>query len=133
MKNMKNAGLIIIALGLLVTFGVMSSTTSAIGGLTDLLITAGFYAWVALPFVALVALTFHIHRRGLSSASRAAILITSVLVVVSSVLIYWVSIFGSESSTSALAFIFIPIYALAAIALVYGLAWLALKSLMRKS
>lgn len=133
MKNSRNVALIIIILGILSTFGIMAATTSAIGGLSDLLITLGFYLWVALPFIVLIALTVYIHRKGLSPASRAAILITSILVVVSSVLIYWVSIFNSQSSTSALVFVFIPIYALVAIALMYGTAWLLLKSLMPKS
>ncbi|HLL75505.1 MAG TPA: hypothetical protein VK421_09595 [Pyrinomonadaceae bacterium] len=133
MKNLKNVGLVVIALGILITFGIMASTTSAVGGLSDLLITLGFYVWVALPFIVLTALTLYVHRKVLSFASRAAVLITSVLVVVSSVLVYWASIFNSESSTSSLAFVFIPIYALAAIALVYGLAWLLLRSLMPKS
>jgi hypothetical protein len=133
MKNLRNVGFIIITLGILITFGIMVSTTSAIGSLSDLLFTLGFYIWVAFPFIVLLALTFYIYRSGLSPASRAAILITSILVVVSSVFIYWVSIFNSESSTSALVFIFIPIYALAAIALMYGISWLLLKSLMPKS
>ena len=133
MKNLRNAGLIIIALGILSTFGIMASTTSAIGSLPDLLFTLGFYAWVAFPFIVLIALTFYIHRKGLSPASGVAILITSILVVVSSVLIYSVSIFNSESSTSALVFIFIPIYALAVIALMYGIAWVLLRSLMPRS
>lgn len=133
MENLRNGGLIIIALGILSTFGIMASTTSAIGSLPDLLITLGFYVWVAFPFIILMALTFYIHRKGLSPASRVAILIASILVVVSSVLIYWFSIFNSQSSTSALVFIFIPIYALAAIALMYGAAWLLLRSLMSKS
>jgi hypothetical protein len=133
MNNSRNGGLIIITLGILITFGILASTTSAIGSLSDLLITLGFYVWVAFPFIVLIALTFYIHRKGLSPASRVAILITSILVVVSSVLIYWTSIFNSESSTSALVFIFIPIYALVAIALMYGTAWLLLKSLMPKS
>ncbi len=132
MKNSRNIGLIIIALGILCTFGIMASTTSAIGGFSDLLVTLGFYVWVALPFIVLMASTFYIHRKGLSPASRLAILVTSILVVVSSVLIYWISIFNSESSTSALVFVFIPIYALVAIALMYGIFWLLLKSLMPK-
>jgi drug/metabolite transporter (DMT)-like permease len=130
MKHLRNVGLIVIALGMLVTFGIMASTTSAIGGLPDLMITLGFYVWAALPYLVLLALTFYIHRKGLSPASRVGILLTSILVVVASVLMYWTSIFASESSTAALAFIFIPLLALAAIAGVYGLAWLLLKSLM---
>jgi len=133
MNNLKNVGFAVITLGVLITFGIMAYTTSAAGSLGDLLITLGFYVWVALPFVVLLALTFYIHRKGLSHASRAAVLITSVLVVVSSVAAYWASTLGSESSTSALVFIFIPIYALAATALLYGLSWLLLRSFMPKS
>lgn len=133
MKTMRNAGLTIITLGILITLGIMISTTSPIGSLPDLLITLGFYVWVALPFVILIALTFYIHRKGLSPASRVAILLTSILVAVLSVLVYWASIFSSESSTSALAFIFIPFYALVAIAVVYVLAWLLLRLFMTKS
>lgn len=133
MKSLRNIGIVIIIIGVLSTFGIMTSTTSAIGSLSDLLITLAFYFWVALPFAVLIILTFYIHRKGLSTASRFAILLTSILVVLSSVLIYWASIFNSESSTSALVFVFIPIYALAAIAIVYGAAWLLLKFLMPKS
>ena len=132
MKSLKNIGIITIIIGAVVTSGIMFSTTSAVSSLSDLLFTLGFYAWVLLPFLILIILTSYIHRKGLSSASRVAVLLTSLLVVISSVLIYWVSIFNSESSTSALVFIFIPIYALVAIAVVYGIAWLLLKWLMPK-
>ena len=93
----------------------------------------GFYVWVLLPFAILIALTAFIHRKGLSPAARVAILLTSILVVVSSVVVYWGSIFNSDSSTSALAFVFIPLYALAAIAVVFGLSLLLLRSLMPAS
>jgi drug/metabolite transporter (DMT)-like permease len=133
MKGLRNTGLITIIIGAVITSGIMISTTSAVSSLSDLFITLGFYIWVILPFILLVILTIYIHRKAHSSASRVAILLTSILVVVSSVLIYWVSIFNSESSTSALVFIFIPIYALVAIALLQGLSWLLLKGLMPKS
>ena len=130
MKSLRAIGIVISVIGAVVTLGIMYSTTSAVGGLSDLLITAGFYVWAILPFITLIVLTSFIYRKGLSSAARVAILLTSVLVVVSSVLIYWGAIFGSESSTSALAFIFVPIYALASTAVVYGVAFLLLKSFM---
>jgi hypothetical protein len=133
MKGLRNVGLITIIIGAVITSGIMISTTSAVSSLSDLLFTLGFYVWVILPFIILIILTSYIHRKGFSSASRVAILLTSIIVVVSSVLIYWVSIFNAESSTSALVFIFIPIYALAAIALVHGLSWLLLKGFMSKS
>lgn len=133
MKNLKNIGIVVSIVGAVITLGIMYSTTSAVSGLSDLLITLGFYVWAIIPFITLIALTSFIHRKGLSSAARVAILLTSILVVVSSVLIYWASIFNSESSTSALVFIFIPLYALAAIAVVYGLALLLLKSFLPTS
>jgi drug/metabolite transporter (DMT)-like permease len=111
----------------------MGSTTSAVGSLADILITLGFYLWVVLPFAVLIALSFYIHRKGLSPASRVAIFLTSIIVAVSSVLLYWASIFKSESSTSALVFIFIPFFTLIAIAVVYLIAWLLLRLLMRMS
>lgn len=125
--------MIINVLGAVVTFGIMGSTTSPIGSLADLLFTLGFYAWVGLPFVVLIVLTFYIHRKGLSPAARVAILLTSILVAASSVLVYWASIFNSESSTSALVFVVIPFYALIAIAVVYLLAWLVLRLFTTKA
>jgi hypothetical protein len=133
MNNSKSIGIITAVVGALATLGMMASTTSAVGGLKDLLVTLGFYAWVLLPFVALIALTIYIHRKTLSPASRVAILLTSILVVVTSVPAYWSSIFNSESSTSALVFIFIPLYSLVAIGVGYGLVRLLLGLLMRKS
>ncbi|MBC8029627.1 MAG: hypothetical protein H7Z16_05910 [Pyrinomonadaceae bacterium] len=133
MKSLRNIGMIINVLGAVVTFGIMGSTTSPIGSLADLLFTLGFYAWVGLPFVVLIVLTFYIHRKGLSPAARVAILLTSILVAASSVLVYWASIFNSESSTSALVFVVIPFYALIAIAVVYLLAWLVLRLFTTKA
>jgi hypothetical protein len=130
MKNLRNLGIVASLVGALSTLWIMYSTTSAVGDLSDLLFTLGFYAWAILPFIILILLTSYIHRKGLSAAARVAVLLTTILVVVSSVLMYWGSVFNSESSTAALAFVFVPLYALAAIAVVYGLAWLLLKSFM---
>lgn len=133
MNNSKSIGIITAVVGALATLGMLASTTTAVGSPKDLLITLGFYVWVLLPFVLLLVLTLYIHRKASSPASRAAILLTSILVVVSSVLAYWSSIFNSESSTSALVFIFIPLYSLIAIGVCYGLARLLLGLLMTKS
>src|SRR5687767_323119 len=133
MKNFRNVGIVTIILGALVTIGIMISTTSPVAGLSDLFVTLGFYVWAVLPFMILLLLTTYIHRKNFSSASRLAILLTSILVVVSSVLLYWASIFKSESSTSALVFIFIPLYSLVGIAVTYGLVRLALQFVMPKS
>lgn len=132
MKSLRNIGIFIIIIGAVITTGIMISTTSAVSSFSDFLITLGFYVWVILPFIILAILTLYIHRKGLSSASRIAILVSSILVVVSSALIYWAAIFNSESSTSALVFIFIPIYALVAIAVVYVVALLLIKSFVTK-
>jgi hypothetical protein len=132
MKSLKHIGIIIILLGALVALGIMVPTTSTDGSLYDLLITLGFYVWVSLPFAALIILTSSIHRKVHSTASRVAIFLTSILVVVSSVLIYWASIVNSESSTSALVFIFIPIYGLVATAAFYLLTLFLLRVIMPK-
>jgi drug/metabolite transporter (DMT)-like permease len=132
LRSLRNIGIFIIIIGAVITSGMMISTTSAVSSFSDFLVTLGFYVWVMLPFIILIALTLYIHRKGLSYASRMTILLTSILVVVSSVLIYWTAIFNSESSTSALVFIFIPIYALVTIAVVYAVAWLLIKSFVRR-
>jgi hypothetical protein len=133
LKSLRTIGIVITITCAVATFVIMGSTTSAVGTLADILITLGFYLWVVLPFAVLIALTFYIHRKGRSPASRVAIFLTSIIIAVSSVFVYWASIFKSESSTSALVFIFIPFFALIAIAVVYVLAWLLLRLLMRKT
>jgi hypothetical protein len=133
MKSLRTIGIVITITFAIATFVIMGSTTSAVGSLADILVTLGFYLWVMLSFAVLIVLTFYIHRKGLSPASRVAIFLTSIIVAVSSVLLYWASIFKSESSTSALVFIFIPFFALIAIAVVYLIAWLVLRLLMRTS
>ncbi|MGQ0761879.1 MAG: hypothetical protein ACT4OT_07675 [Acidobacteriota bacterium] len=131
MKTAKNTGIIIIVLAALTTVGIMASTTSTIGSFSDVLITLGFYVWVTLPYVVLIALTLYIYRKG-SEAARVAILVTSILVAVSSVVLYWSAIFKSESSTSALVFVFIPLYSFVAIAVGQVALWLVLRLLMQK-
>ncbi|MGZ5435917.1 MAG: hypothetical protein ACXWID_10500 [Pyrinomonadaceae bacterium] len=132
MKSLKIIGIAINIIGAMAVLGLMISASSAIVTISDLLITIGFYIWVILPFLVLIVLTAVIHRKGHSGASRAAILLTSILVVVSSVVIYWASIFNSESSTSALVFVVLPIYAMVATAVVYVLAWLLLRLVIPK-
>lgn len=132
MKILKYIGIIVILLGTLAALSIMDPVTSAAGGLSDLLITLGFYVWVMLPFLILIVLTSSIHRKGLSTASRIAIFLTSIFVVVSSVMIYWASIINSASSTSALIFIVVPIYALVATVVVYVLVLFLLRFVMPK-
>lgn len=132
MKSLRNITLAINIIGAIAALGIMIFASSAIVTLSDLLITIGFCLWVILPFVVLIVLTAVIHRKGRSGAARAAILLTSILVVVSSVVIYWTSILNSESSTSALVFVVLPIYAMVATAVVYILAWLLLRLVIPK-
>ena len=133
MKSLRNTGVVFNIVGMLLTCGMMFSTTTLTGGTSDLLFTLGLYGWVLLPFVILIVLTLTIHRKGFSRAAHVAILFTSILVVVLSVLVYGESILRSESSTSALVFIFIPLYALPAIAAAYTLSWSVLRFLMPKA
>jgi hypothetical protein len=130
MKSLRTIGIVTTITCAIATLVIMGSTTSAVASLADILVTLGFYLWVVLPFAVLIALTFYIHRKG-SPASRVAIFLTSIIVAVSSVFFYWASIFKSESSTSALVFIFVPFFDLIAIAVVYLIAWLVLRLLMR--
>ena len=132
MKNLKIITLAINIIGAIAALGIMISASSAIVTVSDLLVTIGFYIWVILPFVVLIVLTVVIHRKGRSGAARAAIFLTSILVVISSVLIYWTSIYNSESSTSALVFVVLPIYAMVATAVVYVLALLLLRLVIPK-
>ena len=74
MSNLMNVGIIAVVVGALATLGMMASATSAVGGLQDLAVTLGFYVWVLLPFLILIALTLYIHRKAPTPASRVAII-----------------------------------------------------------
>jgi hypothetical protein len=133
MKSLRNIGALIIFIGAILTLYFLVSTTSPVASLSDLLITVVFYVWVMLPFVVLFILTFSLHRKRHSPAARVAAFFTSILVVVPSVVLYWTVVFRPESSTSALAFLFLPFYALVAIAITYLLSWLVLRMFMSKA
>lgn len=133
MKNLKYIGIITIILGAIATLYVMTSTASFKGGASDLLITFGFYVWVMVPFLVLLALTSVIYRKNFTAAAGLAILFTSISVVASSVMLYWDAIFNSASSTSSLIFVVLPLYALAATAILYPLAWLVSKAFLPKA
>jgi hypothetical protein len=133
MKSLRNIGALIIIIGAMITLYLLVSTTSPIASWSDLLITLGFYAWVMLPFGVLFILTFSTHRKGRSSAARVAAFLTSLLVIILSVALYWDVVFRPESSTSALAFLFVPFYALVAIGITYLFSWLVLRMFMSKS
>jgi hypothetical protein len=130
MRLLKNIGIAVVALGVACTLAIMSYTTSWEDGVDFTLII--LYLWVLLPYFVLLVLTVTIHRRNASDASRIAIFIASVAVVILSVLSYYHSIFVSVSSTSALVFLVVPLYALAAIAVVYLVSWLLIRFLVRR-
>jgi predicted neutral ceramidase superfamily lipid hydrolase len=118
MKNLKRNGIITIIIGALATFTFLAYQISPSRFLMELPTHLGFYLWVSLPFVVLIIMTSRINRKGDAEASRFAIFITSILVSILSVLIYWAL---SRSFGGALLLIFVPIFMLLMIAFVYGL------------
>jgi hypothetical protein len=130
MKALKNIGFVVVALGIVCTLAIMVYTTSWDDGVDFTLVF--FYLWVLLPYIVLLVSTVRIHQRGASDASRIAIFIASVIVVILSVLIYYDSMFVSVTSTSGLIFLALPLYALAAIAIVYLVSWLLIGFLVRR-
>jgi hypothetical protein len=129
---MKYLTLMIAALGAIGTLGIMLTTASTPDDTFDLMFQLGFFIWAILPFMALITLTLVIFR-GRSQAAQTAIFFTTAVITALSVWIYWTSIFASTSSTSALVFIFVPLYSLAAIAIVFGFSWLILRSFIPSS
>ena len=130
MKALMNIGFVVVALGIVCTLAIMVYTTSWEYGVDFTL--PFFYLWVLLPYIVLLVSTVRIHQRGASDASRIAIFIASVIVVILSVLIYYDSMFVSVTSTSGLIFLALPLYALAAIAIVYLVSWLLIGFLVRR-
>ena len=128
MKLLKNVGIVFVLLGLGCTLSIMLRTTSLEGGIDFTLLL--LYLWALLPYIVLLVLTIMIDRRNGSDASRIAIFITSVVVVSLSVFSYYHAMFVSVTSTSALVFVVIPLYALAAIAIFYFVCWMLVR-LMR--
>lgn len=128
MKLLKTIGIVVVLLGLGCTLSIMLSTTSWESGVDFTLLL--LYLWALLPYIVLLVLTVIIHRRNASQASRIAIFITSVVVVTLSVVSYYHAMFVSVTSTSALVFVVIPLYALAAIAIFYFVCWMLIR-LMR--
>jgi hypothetical protein len=125
MKLLKTIGIVVVLLGLGCTLSIMLSTTSWENGIDFALLL--LYLWALLPYIVLVVLTVIIHRRNSSDASRIAIFIASVAVVTLSVLSYYHAMFVSVTSTSALVFVVIPLYALAAIAIFYFVCWMLIR------
>lgn len=118
MKNLKRNGIIAIIVGAIATFTILAYQIAPSRFLMELPSHIGFYIWVSLPFVVLIIMTSRINRKGDSEVSRFAIFITSILVSILSVLIYWAL---SRSFGGALLIIFVPIFILLMIALVYRL------------
>ena len=125
MKLLKTIGIVVVLLGLGCTLSIMLSTTSWESGIDFTLLL--LYLWALLPYIVLLVLTVIIHRRNASDASRIAIFITSVVVVTLSVVSYYHAMFVSVTSTSALVFVVIPLYALAAIAIFYFVCWMLIR------
>jgi hypothetical protein len=125
MKLLKAIGIVVVLLGLGCTLSIMLSTTSWENGIDFTLLL--LYFWALMPYIVLLVLTVIIHRRNASYASRIAIFITSVVVVTLSVVSYYHAMFVSVTSTSALVFVVIPLYALAAIAIFYFVCWMLIR------
>ena len=130
MKALKNIGIVVIALGVVCILAIMVYTTSWEVGVDFTL--PFLYLWVLLPYIVLLASTVKIHQRDASDASRIAIFIASIVVVVLSVLLYYDSMFVSVTSTSGLIFLALPLAALAAIPIVYLVSWLLIRFLVRR-
>jgi hypothetical protein len=130
MNFQKNLGIAVVVLGAVCTLAIMVYATSWENGFDFTLPV--FYLWVLLPYVVLLVSIVRIHQKDTSTASRAAILITSISVVTFSQLIYYDSMFVSLTSTSALIFVFLPIYALAAIAIIYLVSRILVGFLVRQ-
>jgi len=131
MKLLKNVGIVVVLLGLGCTLSIMLSTTSLEDGIDFTLLL--LYLWALLPYIVLLGLTIMIYRRNGSDASRIAIFITSVVVVTLSVFSYYHAMFVSQTSTSALVFVVIPFYALAAIAIFFFVCWMLIRLMRRRS
>ena len=130
MRLLKNIGIVILVLGVVCTLAILGYTTSWADGVD--LILPFLYLWVLLPYIVLLVATVKIHQRDASAASRIAVFIASVAVVILSVLIYYDSMFVSVTSTSGLIFLFLPLYALAAVVVVYLVSWLFIGFLLRR-
>jgi hypothetical protein len=130
MNSLKSIGIAVIILGVICTLAILLYSTSWEEGV-DLTLPI-FYLWILVPYIVLLVSTFRIHRANSSSASRLAIFISSLAVVILSVLIYYNAVFVSLSSTSALIFLFVPGYALAAIAVIYFVSSFLLGLLTRQ-
>ncbi len=118
---------VIIGVGLIASLGILASTSSAPAGFSDVLTMAGFYLWVAFPFIVLGLITLYIHRSNSSRAAERAVLLTSAAVSAASGWLYWTSIYQSPSSTSALVFLFLPLYSLVSTAVLYGSSYFLFK------
>ena len=125
MKLLKTVGIVVVLLGLGCTVSIMLSTTPWENGIDFTLLL--LYLWALLPYIVLLVLTVIIHRRNASDASRIAIFIASVVVVTLSVVSYYHAMFVSVTSTSALVFVVIPLYALAGIAIFYFVCWMLIR------
>ena len=116
MTSLRNIGIAAAVVGAVGTLAIMLHATS--WQVADA-ITLAFLLWACLPYIVLLISNFRIHRRGPSFASAIAILAASLLVVTFSLWLYYDSVYVSETSTSALIFVFLPGYALVATGIIY--------------
>ena len=130
MKFLKNVGIAVAVLGAAGTLAIMFYTTSWESGIDFTLLL--LYFWALLPYIVLLALSVMIHRRNASDASRIAVFIASVTVVSLSLLSYYHATFVDVSSTSALVFVVIPFYALAATAMIYFVCWMLIRVVRKR-
>lgn len=86
--------------------------------------TLAFSIVVLSPYLLLIALSFFLSKITSSQIAIISLFPTSLIYVVTSVVVYYKSIFESTSSTSALVFVVIPVYSAVFIPLVYGLSFL---------
>ncbi len=115
MASLRNIGIALSILGVAGTLGmVLQAASWEIHAATLILL-----AWACLPYIVLAISTLRIHKKSSSPASRIAIFVASLIVVILSLYIYYDAMFVSVTSTSALIFLFLPGYALVAIVVIY--------------
>jgi len=123
---MRTSALVITIAGLNAAFGVALSAMIHGAGKFE---WNGFYPWVIAPYIVLlVAFTL---PRGQTDAKAFAGCVAAMIVLLFTCWFYIGAMWFSASSTSALIFIFAPIYLLVGGLIVWGIAWVLLARLYR--
>ena len=105
------ATIAVLAVGAFVTLAALLHGGGSLSSLLD-----GFTVWVLSPYAAFCASCSLARTQGRALAT----LIVSSLATAFAALLYGDAMFGHTSSTSALVFIFIPLYQLIAAAVLFG-------------